>query len=52
LQRGLVEHNQRHLLVTTRVFLDLLGLRDLADLPPRASDTTQQSSVFQGSIRD
>ena len=33
LQRRLVEHNQHHLLVTTRAFLDLLGLRDLADLP-------------------
>jgi len=34
LQRGLVEHNQHHLLVTTRAFLDYLDLRDLADLPP------------------
>jgi len=33
LQRRLVEHNPHHLLVTTRAFLDLLGLRDLADLP-------------------
>ncbi len=34
LQRGLVEHNQHHLLVTTRAFLALASLRDLADLPP------------------
>jgi len=33
-QRGLVAHNQHHLLVTTRAFLDYLGLRDLTDLPP------------------
>ena len=33
LQRGLVEHNQHHLLVTTRA-LDYFGLRDLAELPP------------------
>ena len=32
LQRGLVEHNQHHLLVTTWGFLDLIGLSDLADL--------------------
>ena len=36
LQHGLIEHNQHHLLVTTRAFLDLLSLRDLADLPPLA----------------
>ena len=33
-QRGMVEHNQHHLLVTTRAFLELASLRDLADLPP------------------
>jgi chromosome segregation and condensation protein ScpB len=32
-----VEHNQHHLLVTTRAFLECLGLRDLADLPPLPS---------------
>ena len=37
LQHGLVAHNQHHLLVTTRAFLELMGLRDLADLPPLAS---------------
>ena len=37
LQRRLVEHNQHHLLVTTQAFLDYLGLRDLADLPPLRS---------------
>jgi hypothetical protein len=34
LQRQLIEHNQHHLLVTTPEFLDLAGLRHLADLPP------------------
>jgi segregation and condensation protein B len=33
LQRGLVDHNQHHLLVTTRAFLELMGLPELADLP-------------------
>jgi segregation and condensation protein B len=32
-ERGLVAHNQHHLLMTTRASLDLTGLRDLADLP-------------------
>jgi segregation and condensation protein B len=36
-QRQLIEHNQHHLLVTTRAFLDSFGLRDLADLPPLPS---------------
>jgi segregation and condensation protein B len=34
LVRGLVAFDQHHLIVTTRAFLDLAGLRDLADLPP------------------
>jgi segregation and condensation protein B len=34
LERGLIERNPHQLLVTTRAFLDLSGLRDLADLPP------------------
>jgi segregation and condensation protein B len=33
LVRGLVEFDQHHLLVTALAFLDLAGLRDLADLP-------------------
>ncbi len=33
LERGLIEHNGHRLLVTTRGFLDLMGPRDLADLP-------------------
>ena len=37
LERGLIEHNPHHLFVTTRAFLDLMGLRDLADLPPLGS---------------
>ena len=32
LVRGLVEFDQRRLLVTTRAFLDFAGLRDLGDL--------------------
>jgi chromosome segregation and condensation protein ScpB len=31
---GLWKAIQHHLLVTTRAFLELMGLRDLADLPP------------------
>jgi len=31
LQRGLIDHNPHHILVTTRAFLELAGLRDLAD---------------------
>jgi segregation and condensation protein B len=45
LQRGLVEHNAHHLLVTTRAFLELLGLRDLADLPSLAADTTEDHAA-------
>jgi segregation and condensation protein B len=36
LERGLIAHNQHHLFVTTREFLKLIGLRDIADLPTRA----------------
>ena len=32
LERGLIAHNPHHLFVTTREFLDVNGLRDLADL--------------------
>jgi segregation and condensation protein B len=38
LQRGLIEHNAHHLLVTTRGFLEYAGLRDVADLPPLGDD--------------
>ncbi|MBV9577959.1 MAG: hypothetical protein JO057_05145 [Chloroflexi bacterium] len=31
-QRGLIAHNQHHLLVTTAGFLELVGFSDLADL--------------------
>jgi len=45
LQRGLIEHNAHHLLVTTRGFLELCGLRDLADLPELvAVEYCQQSA--------
>jgi len=37
LQRGLIAHNEHHLLVTTQAFLDSLSLRDLGDLPPLPS---------------
>jgi segregation and condensation protein B len=33
-ERGLVTRNQHGLFVTTRAFLEVMGLRDLADLPP------------------
>jgi segregation and condensation protein B len=33
LERGLIEYNPHHLFVTTRGFLEHIGLRDLADLP-------------------
>jgi segregation and condensation protein B len=33
LQRGLIEHNPHHLLVTTRGFLEFAGVGDLAELP-------------------
>ncbi|MBV9169493.1 MAG: SMC-Scp complex subunit ScpB, partial [Chloroflexi bacterium] len=33
LERGLIAHNPHHLFVTTRAFLEFVGLRDLADLP-------------------
>lgn len=37
LERGLIAHNPHHLFVTTRVFLEYAGLRDLADLPALSS---------------
>jgi len=50
LVRGLVKFDQRRLLVTTRAFLDLACLRDLADLPPlpdlAASDQLNDVSVL------
>jgi segregation and condensation protein B len=33
LQRGLIEHNPHHLLVTSRGFLEFAGVGDLAELP-------------------
>jgi segregation and condensation protein B len=33
LERGLIAHSPHHVFVTTRPFLDLFGLRGLADLP-------------------
>ena len=42
LERGLIEHNPHHLFVTTRAFLELVALRDLADLPPLAPGTVDQ----------
>jgi segregation and condensation protein B len=37
LERGLIAHNPHHLFVTTSLFLDHPGIRDLADLPAQAS---------------
>ena len=53
IQRGLVAHNEHHLLVTTRAFLDLMGLRDLADLP-MLGYTRQEPSAERaaGAYRD
>jgi chromosome segregation and condensation protein ScpB len=34
LERELIAYNPHHLFVTTRAFLAVSGLRDLADLPP------------------
>ena len=39
LQRGLIEHTAHHLLVTTREFLELAGLRALSDLPNLSAAT-------------
>jgi segregation and condensation protein B len=38
LQRGLIAHNQHHLLVTTTKFLELTGLTDLLELPALESE--------------
>lgn len=43
-QRRLVAHAEHHLLVTTPACLELLGLRDLADLPQLDSSASPQSS--------
>jgi segregation and condensation protein B len=42
LQRGLIAHNQHHRLVTTRAFLELAVLRDLADLPPLGGSSAEE----------
>ena len=48
LQRQLVALDEQHLFVTTPAFLEYLGLRDLADLPPlpdlESEDGIQQQS--------
>ena len=33
LERGLIAHNPHHLFVTSRPFLEFVGLSDLGDLP-------------------
>jgi len=38
-----VVHNDHHLLVTTRAFLELMGFRDLADLPPLSVDDPEEN---------
>jgi segregation and condensation protein B len=59
LQRGLVEHNSHHLLVTTRGFLELMGLADLNELPALGSqadlpdaDGTAQSALGRMIVSD
>jgi len=42
LARGLVQFDEAHLFTTTRAFLDVAGLRDLADLPPLVADDDTQ----------
>ena len=39
LERGLIAHNPHRFLVTTQAFLELTGLRDLADLPQLSHST-------------
>jgi segregation and condensation protein B len=41
LQRALIAHNPHHLFVTARAFLELTGLRDLADLPSLTFDRSE-----------
>jgi len=50
LQRGLVAHNQHHLLVTTSGFLELIGLVDLHDLPALASHAEDAQHVCQPGV--
>jgi len=45
LARGLVSLDEAHLFTTTRAFLDVAGLRDLADLPPLVPDDTQDHGL-------
>jgi segregation and condensation protein B len=52
LERGLIEYNQHRLFVTARAFLDLAGLRDLADLPPLAAGLQTRSSATQACAHD
>ena len=44
LQWGMIEHNTHHLLVTTRGFLEYVGLRDLAQLPDLGAAADYQRS--------
>ena len=45
LQRGPVTPNTHHLFVTTRAFLNLMGLRDLADLPYLEADAAAAGRI-------
>jgi chromosome segregation and condensation protein ScpB len=47
LERGLIAHNPHHLFVTTRAFLGLMSLRNLADLPPLVADRTSRSNASE-----
>jgi segregation and condensation protein B len=49
LVHGLVAFDEHHLLVTTRAFLDLASLRDLADLP-QLEDVTAED--MRGELLD
>jgi segregation and condensation protein B len=42
LDRTLIERNAHQLFVTTQNFLDLMGLRDLVDLPPLVASRDEE----------
>jgi segregation and condensation protein B len=51
LERGLIAHNAHHLFVTTRAFLDYMGMRDGVDLPP-LGDTVDVTSPIRPDVDD
>jgi segregation and condensation protein B len=48
LERALIERNAHQLFVTTRAFMNLMGLRDLSDLPPleEVQTTSDNASLW------